>query len=174
MSRLLCVALAVPAPLGPTLDRVRALLHPDRQHMTAHITLTPPTRIDDADVPAVVEAITAACSALPAVHVSLDGARTFTGRSRTVYLEVQAGAEAVTRIQAALTFGPFVAEGRPFHPHVTIANRCAPVVLAAAARAFAGFRAEFDVDAVTVFEHGTDGWWPIAVAPLGALGQRGS
>lgn len=172
MARLVCIALAVPAPLGPRLDRARMLVHPDKRHMGAHITLTAPARLDDVD--ALVTRVATVCGDLAPVHIGIGPAATFGGRARTVFLEVTTGHEAVTGIQRSVAGAAGSDDARPFHPHVTLANRCPAVVLAATARAFDDFTAEFDVAAVTVYEHGADGWLPLAVAPLSAGRMGGS
>ncbi len=167
MSRLLCTAIAVPPPLGQRIDRARALLRPGKRHMAAHITVVPPTRIQDEDLDAVVQQVLAACAGLPAFDVALDGVGSFRPRTPAVFLRVTAGASEAEAVHRALATGLLATDERRYRAHVTIANRCPAPLLDAAEEAFAGFRAGFRAADVTVFEHGLQGWTPLAVAPLG-------
>lgn len=168
MSRLWCVTLALPEPLGARLHRARTLIDPGRAHMWPHVTLVPPTRIDGHE-PVLARVREVARHAMP-FELVLSGVDTFLPRTPAVFLRVNEGAEHAGALHAELV----PPQSRPYRPHVTIANRCGEATLRAAIDAFAGFTASCRIDQITVFEHDGTHWAPIEVAELSAGRTGGS
>jgi len=163
--RLVCLAVAVPGALGVEVDALRFRVDPSRRHMPAHITLIPPTR--HADHEAVRARLAAACAASEPVAVRVGGVGTFRPRSPVVYVSVPGGAAELgalaARLRAAAGLEP---EGRPYVPHVTVANRVPEEALDLAAAGAASVAGEFTAVEVTWFEHGAEGWAAAHALPL--------
>jgi len=165
-SPLLCVAIPVPAPLGPQLDAVRRELIPTRRHMVAHITLISPFRTDEPERWTTI--LQGVAEASRPFEVSLRGTGTFGDPPLAVYLALERGVEECQGLYEALAANE---SPRPepywLVPHVTLANRCPAETIAATIERFDGFEADFTADEVVCFQHAGEGWRPIARATLG-------
>jgi len=141
-SPLLCVAIPVPAPLGPQLDAVRRELIPTRRHMVAHITLISPFRTDEPERWTTI--LQGVAEASRPFEVSLRGTGTFGDPPLAVYLALERGVEECQGLYEALAANE---SPRPepywLVPHVTLANRCPAETIAATIERFDGFEADF-------------------------------
>lgn len=165
------VAIAVPQAYAEELESWRVHFGDPAAHLIqAHITLLPPTTVNDLD--AVMGHLAAVASRHDDFHIELRGTGTFRPLSPVVYVRVARGAEQITTLQADVRSGPLGRQLRfEYHPHVTVANEVADEVLTAAQRELADYRAQFDAEAITVYEQANDGVWsPLQSFPLHPAG----
>lgn len=155
------VSIPVPAPEGDYLQRRRADFGDDAAwRIPAHITLVPPTPVDEETYAAFVEHCAKVASTWPPFDVLLRGTGTFRPISDVVYIQVAQGVAACERLEQQLRSGPV--ERRLdfyYHPHVTIAHNVPAECLERAFTELADFRAEFVVDAFHLYEQGQDEVW---------------
>ncbi|MEU7467323.1 2'-5' RNA ligase family protein [Streptomyces sp. NPDC044984] len=157
------VSIAVPEPHGSRLQQLRAGFGDAAAHgIPTHVTLLPPTEIDDADL-AVVEAhlgeVAAAGRPFP---MRLSGTGTFRPLSPVVYVRVVDGGEACTWLQKQVrdASGPVARELQfPYHPHVTVAHGIEEAAMDRAFEELAGYEAEWPCTGFALYEQGADGVW---------------
>jgi 2'-5' RNA ligase len=155
------VAIAVPEPYGTELqDRRHAFGDPLAASIPTHVTLLPPTVIDDESLEVVtkhLESIAAKCSGF---HIRLRGTGTFRPVSPVVFVQVAVGIASCEQLEAEVRSGPLrVDRSYPYHPHVTVAHDIAPESLDRAFDELADYEVEFDVTAFGLYEHGADQVW---------------
>lgn len=170
MSLLIGVAVAVPDPWGGELEAWRADLgDPQAGAIPAHITVLPPTRVDEDALDDVEQHLAVAASSVPAFEVRLRGTATFRPVSPVVFVALSAGISGCEALEAAVRRGPLARElDHPYHPHVTVAHDVAPAALDYVHEGLSEFVARFGVASFTMFQRGTDGsWLPRRVFPLG-------
>lgn len=183
--RTIGVAIPIPEPFLAELGAYRERFGDPLAHaIVAHITLVPPTQVPDDEAMAAVVAHLAASSAqFQPFRVVLLGAGTFQPVSPVVFVPLDQGEQEVRAIEAAVRKGPLDRTlNFPYHPHVTVAHDVDPAWLAEAEQAMAGYRAEFEVAALALFENGPDGVWreiqQFALAgpntPAGGSGEPGA
>lgn len=167
------VALAVPEPFGPMLQRARAGFGDPLAHeIPPHVTLLGPTVVEPADLAAVVEHLTAVGRLHAPFEVHLRGTGTFRPVSDVVFVQVVRGIAECELLERDVRSGPLVQELRfNYHPHVTVAHDVPDEALDRAFTELARFEARFRVASIQVFEHGDDGVWrtvrdiPLAARP---------
>lgn len=165
------VALQVPQPYGPQLQRARAGFgDPLAQDIPPHITLLGPTVLEPAELEAVGDHLTAVGKEHAPFRIHLRGTGTFRPVSAVVFVQVVEGIAECELLERAVRSGPLQQDLRfNYHPHVTVAHDVPDEALDRAFDELAGFEARFDVDAIQVFEHGDDGVWrPVRDFPLTA------
>lgn len=152
------VLIPVPDPYRALLDRYRRGLG-DEPATPAHITLLPPTEVDDGTWASLPEALEVVAARHPRFGVRLRGSGTFRPVSPVVFVVVVEGISGCERLEADLRTGTPGAQRRfPYHPHVTIAH---DVDEAELDRAFADhrhFEASFEVSSFTLYREHLDGW----------------
>jgi 2'-5' RNA ligase len=159
--RTIGVAIGIPAPWGPQLDRHRAAAgDPLAPFIPAHLTLLGPTEVAESDGEAIVKHL----AEVSAVHAPFDlhlrGTGTFRPLNQVVFVAVAADVQACASLASAVRSGPLDRELRyPYHPHVTVAHDVPPAALDAVGRELASFEASFTVGEFTLYEHGQDGHW---------------
>ena len=134
------VAIAVPEPFASDLRRYRASFG-DSQADTVptHLTLLPPSAVDEADLPDVAKHLAEVAAAHPAFDLHLRGSATFRPVSPVVFVAVAAGISECELLAADVRTGPLQCDLRfPFHPHVTVAHHLPDEVMD---RAFAALSA---------------------------------
>ena len=143
----------LPEPLGVHIQAWRrALRDPTAQRIGPHLTLVPPQKVAEHDVPSALALVErAVAEAVPCV-VELDGAATFLPSSPVAYLVVTEGGPALDALEAALRAPPLDRRTHPFHPHVTVTQDRPVGEVEAAARELAGFRASFPVREVALMQ----------------------
>ena len=161
MVRRIGVAIGIPEPWGPELDRHRAASgDPVAAFVPAHLTLLGPTEVPVADGDAIVKHLTEVAAAHPRFQLHLHGTGTFRPLNQVVFVAVVADVEACASLAAAVRSGPLDQELRyPYHPHVTVAHDVPAEALDAVGADLASFEASFMVDGFTLYEHGDDGQW---------------
>ena len=160
-ARILGVAIAVPDPFGTELTAMRERLgDPDWRTIPTHVTLLPPTTVDDVLLPEIHDHLAAAAAKTEPFRIRLRGSGTFRPVSPVVFVRVQEGGAACDRLQRVVRTGPLSRDLTfPFHPHVTVAHHLDDDALDRAAKEMAAFSAAFDVVDFVLYEHGTDGVW---------------
>lgn len=151
------------------MDGYRAALSGDRPETPAHITLAPPTEVDDAALPDVVEHLEEVAQHSSPFGVRIRGTGTFRPVSPVVFVGVVAGIAGCEALAKRVRSGPLHAEPSfPYHPHVTIAHGLADDLLDRAFEEQAGFDATWPVTSFTLYEHTSDsGWTPSRELTLG-------
>jgi len=163
------VAIAIPDPWGAELEAWRASFgDPEASAIPAHITLLPPTTVDDELLPEVEEHLAAAAQQSSSFEVHLRGTGTFRPVSPVVFVSLAAGISGCERVEARVRSGLLARDVEfPYHPHVTVAHDLPDTVLDDAYAALADFSGRFDVTEFVLYVHGEDGWRPRRTFTLG-------
>lgn len=164
------VAVDIPEPFGSYLRERREHFGDPLAHaIPPHITLLPPTDVDDADLDAIHEHCAAVASRFRPFTVELAGTGTFRPISPVVFARVAVGWRECAGLERAIRSGPIE---RPldfdYHPHVTLAHHVSDAQLDAAEAGLADYSAAFEVAAVHLYHHGDDEIWrPVLAFGLG-------
>lgn len=157
------VSIAVPEPHGSLLQERRAGFGDAAAHgIPTHVTLLPPTEVEEADLPAVDAHLTQVAAAGRPFPMRLCGTGTFRPLSPVVYVRVVQGAEDCARLQQRVrdASGPMARELQfPYHPHVTVAHGIDDAAMDRAFEELAGFDAEWPCTGFALYEQGADGVW---------------
>lgn len=155
------VAIAVPEPHGSHLQRRRHDFgDPLAGSIPTHVTLLPPTRIDDLSLTAVGKHLETIASRTNAFPMRLRGTGTFRPVSPVVFVQVAVGIAECEGLELEVRSGPLGADRTyPYHPHVTVAHDIAPELLDRAFDELADYEVAFEVTAFGLYEHGTDQVW---------------
>ena len=155
------VSIPIPSPHGEFLQERRAAFgDTSAWQIPAHITLLPPTEIDDGTYAAFREH----CAKVAATHLAFDvflrGTGTFRPVSDVVYIQVARGVSACEGLEADLRSGPVNRElDFNYHPHVTVAHNVPTADLDRAFEELAGYAVHFRATSYHLYELGTDGVW---------------
>ena len=157
------VAVQIPAPHGPALQRARAGFgDPLADDIPPHVTLLGPTVVEPVELEVVTAHLEAVGRAHPPFTVHLRGTGTFRPVSAVVFVQVVRGIAECEQLERAVRTGPLAQELRfNYHPHVTVAHDVPEPALDRAFDELADFEAEFEVGSFQVFEHGDDGVWRV-------------
>jgi 2'-5' RNA ligase len=163
----------VPEPYRSVLDDYRRGLG-DALATPAHITLLPPTDVDDTIWAALPSVLAAVAARHEPFTVRLRGTGTFRPVSPVVFVGVVDGVGCCERLEADLRMEA-LASGRrfPYHPHVTIAHDVGEADLDRAFADHAGFEATFDVASFTLYRGDTGGWTAVRKFPLSGSARPG-
>ncbi|MFC9928524.1 2'-5' RNA ligase family protein [Streptomyces sp. NPDC127190] len=157
------VSIAVPEPHGSLLQERRAGFGDAAAHsIPTHVTLLPPTEVDEADLPAVEAHLSAVAAAGRPFPMRLSGTGTFRPLSPVVYVRVVEGAEDCTWLQQRVrdSSGPVARELQfPYHPHVTVAHGIEEAAMDRAFEELAGFEAEWPCTGFALYQQGADEVW---------------
>ena len=157
------VAVAIPEPWASELQDYRTAVGDTTATMIpTHITLVPPTEIDDLQVPDVEKHLEAAAAEVASYGVHLRGTGTFRPVSPVVFVTLVEGISQCEQLAAAVRRGPLDVELQyPYHPHVTIAHDLEDPLLDRAFDELAAFECEFAVSDFHLYVHDEDaGWQP--------------
>ena len=155
------VTIELPEPYRTELTSWRKYLgDPSAAKNPPHITLLPPTPLEDE----VIATFSAHLANVAAAHdpfkVRLVGSGTFRPVSPVVFVVLLEGAEGCASVQADVRSGPVARElPFPYHPHVTVAHDLPEPQLDRALEELAGYEAEFDAVGFELFERDDDGYW---------------
>jgi 2'-5' RNA ligase len=171
-NRIIGVSIAVPEPYGSLIQQRRAGFGDPLAHSIAtHVTLLPPTEVDEAVLPAFREHLELVAAAGCPFRMRLDGTATFRPLSPVVYVELREGAASCADLQERVRSGPVQRELQfPYHPHVTIAHCIAEEAMDLAQRELADFTASWTANGFSLYEQGPDGVWRKLYDYLFALG----
>jgi 2'-5' RNA ligase len=159
--RVIGVAIGLPEPSAGELRRWRHDLgDPMAGFVAPHVTLVPPTEVEDHEVDAIERHLDEVAAGLPTFEISLRGTGTFRPVSPVVFIALAAGISGCERIEKAIRRGP-LARARKFnyHPHVTVAHDLPDTALDRAFVELADYRADFSVGSFGLFERAADGFW---------------
>ncbi len=170
MSRTIGVAIPVPEPYGSLLRSKRAEFGDAMASMVpSHVTLIPPTEVEDADMESVCNALERASASLPPFPMRLRGTATFRPVSPVVFVAVSQGISYTEMLSKAVRTALGVDEPAfPFHPHVTVAHNLDDAHLDRAYDELKDFECQFVVDGFALYQHDdVDGWVPQRTFDLG-------
>lgn len=157
------VSIAVPEPHGSLLQERRAGFGDAAAHgIPTHVTLLPPTEVDEADLPAIDAHLSEVATAGRPFPMRLSGTGTFRPLSPVVYVRVVEGADACAWLQQRIrdASGPVARELQfPYHPHVTVAHGIDDAAMDRAFEELARFEAEWPCTGFALYEQGADGVW---------------
>ena len=157
------VAVAIPEPWASELQDYRTAVGDTTAAMIpTHITLVPPTEIDDMVVADVEKHLEEVAAEIASYCVHLRGTGTFRPVSPVVFVTLVEGISQCEQLAGAVRRGPLdVALQFPYHPHVTIAHHLEDPLLDRAFDELAAFECEFDVSDFHLYVHDADeGWQP--------------
>ncbi|MHA5053597.1 2'-5' RNA ligase family protein [Streptomyces sp. SD15] len=157
------VSIAVPEPHGSLLQERRAGFgDPAACGIPTHVTLLPPTEVDDSALPAIEAHLVEVAAVGRPFPMRLSGTGTFRPLSPVVYVQVADGAESCTWLQQQVrdVSGPMARELHfPYHPHVTVAHGIDDAAMDRAYEELADYRAEWPCTGFALYEQGADGVW---------------
>jgi 2'-5' RNA ligase len=105
---------------GRFVESMRQEVHPDHDHLPAHITILPPRQLSGTEDQA-MEMLRQEIPKLDAFSVRLGEVETFFPMTPTVFIRVAKSAHRIREMHDRLNIGPLEsAENWPFMPHVTI------------------------------------------------------
>jgi 2'-5' RNA ligase len=162
-ARIIGVAIGLPEPYAGELQEWREKLgDPMARAIPPHVTLIPPTEIDDVELPAVAAHLDAVGARQWPFEMCLRGAGSFRPISPVVFVSIALGISGCEHLEMAVRTGPL---DRPrkfnYHPHVTVAHDVPDDVLDRAFLELADYQATFDVGCFGLFERDPDGVWHI-------------
>ena len=164
------VALAIPEPWATQLQDYRTALGDETAaRIPTHITLVPPTEVDDAELAGIDRHLEATAQGFGAFDVHLRGTGTFRPVSPVVFVTLAEGIAHCEQLALAVRRGPLeVPLQFPYHPHVTIAHHLPDETLDRAFTELATFECVFSADEFHLYRHeDSDGWRPTRDYPLG-------
>lgn len=170
------VAIGLPEPIHSELQAWRERLgEPSAASIPPHITLLPPTALDEAALPAVEEHLRLAAAGEEPFDVHLRGSSTFRPVSPVVFVPLAVGISGCERVERRVRSGPLTRDlGFPYHPHVTVAHDVGEHLLDRAFIELSSYDAHFQVWGFTLFEQGPDRVWrPQRDFPFGRGGLPG-
>ncbi|WP_121258231.1 2'-5' RNA ligase family protein [Nocardioides ferulae] len=163
------VAVAIPEPWATQLRDYRLAVGDETAEMIpTHITLVPPTEIEDEQLPDIEGHLAEAAEAAGPFRVHLRGTGTFRPVSPVVFVTLVEGISSCERLAAGLRRGPLDVELRfPYHPHVTVAHEVDEAALDQAFAELADFDCVFEVGQIHLYVHDAErGWQPTREFPL--------
>jgi len=163
------VALAIPEPWASQLQDYRTSVGDTTATMIpTHITLVPPTEVDEADLSSIEAHLSDVAGRLRGFAIHLRGTGTFRPVSPVVFVTVVEGISQCEQLAAAVRQGPLRVDLQfPYHPHVTIAHHLPDETLDRAFYELATFGSVFDAEAFYLYMHDEEtGWKPTRDFPL--------
>ena len=163
------VAIAIPEPWATELQDYRTSIgDTTASQIPTHITLLPPTELEDAEIASVSEHLAEAAATVEPFGIHLRGTGTFRPVSPVVFVMVAEGISQCEQLAGALRQGPLAVELQfPFHPHVTIAHHLPDEALDRAFEELATFEAVFEAAEFHLYVHDdASGWKPTRDFPL--------
>lgn len=173
--RTIGVAVAIPEPWATELQDYRASVGDATAAMIpTHITLVPPTEVDEAVLPEIEAHLADVAAGVDAFTVHLRGTGTFRPVSPVVFVAVVEGISQCEQLAAAVRRGPLAVElAFPYHPHVTVAHDLPQERLDQAFDELASFDASFEVADFHLYVHEDgSGWRPTRDFALRSAARR--
>ncbi|MFD7919148.1 2'-5' RNA ligase family protein [Streptomyces sp. NPDC059740] len=155
------VSLAVPEPYGSFLQERRADFgDPAAHNIPSHITLLPPTVVDEDTVPEVERHLAEVAAAGRPFTLRLSGTDTFRPLSPVVFVRLVEGEGGCASLQERVRTGPCARDlAFPYHPHVTVAHGISETAMDRAQQELAGFEASWTTTGFALYEQGADEVW---------------
>ena len=170
-------------PDGPVADQLdglrRAVGDPALERIAPHVTLVPPVNVRAEDLgPALGRLRVAAAAVAGPLRLTLGPPATFLPVNAVLYLQVGGDLPGLRALRYSVSGPPLERpSGRPWVPHVTLANRVPAERITAALAALDRYAVVADVDRVVLLEElAGRKWRPLADAALGpalVLGRGG-
>ena len=157
------VAVAIPEPWASELQDYRTAVGDTTAAMIpTHITLVPPTEIDDMIVADVEKHLEEVAAEIASYCVHLRGTGTFRPVSPVVFVTLVEGISQCEQLAADVRRGPLAMDlAFPFHPHVTIAHHLGDPELDRAFDELSAFECTFPVTDFHLYVHDDEvGWQP--------------
>ncbi|GAA2739656.1 2'-5' RNA ligase family protein [Pedococcus aerophilus] len=164
------VSIAIPSPHAEMLQAKRASFgDPLAESIPTHVTLLPPTEVDDDELTDAVEHLEEVAAEKTSFRMVLRGTGSFRPISPVVFVQVSGGLADCELLEKAVRSGPLERSLEfYYHPHVTVAHHVPEEALDRAFTELADFECEFAVGEFHLYEHGTDGVWrPVRSFSLG-------
>jgi 2'-5' RNA ligase len=164
------VAIPVPDPYGSLLREKRAAFgDPLAETVPSHVTLIPPTEIQDDQLDVVADSLERASVTLPPFPMSLRGTGTFRPVSPVVFVAVSQGISYTEMLAQCVRTALASPEPEfPFHPHVTVAHNLDDTSLDRAYDELRDFECRFTVSEFALYHHEPgSGWVPQRAFTLG-------
>lgn len=164
------VSIAIPSPHAEMLQAKRASFgDPLADSIPTHVTLLPPTEVDDDELTEAVEHLEEVAAEKTSFRMVLRGTGSFRPISPVVFVQVSGGLADCELLEKAVRRGPLERSLEfYYHPHVTVAHHVPEEALDRAFTELADFECEFVVGEFHLYEHGTDGVWrPVRSFSLG-------
>lgn len=155
------VAVAIPEPYASQLRDLRESFG-DRRALTVptHVTLLPPTPVDEESLRTVEKHLAAVAELHPAFPMRLRGTGTFRPVSPVVFVAVAVGICECELLAQDVRTGLLTAEPEfPYHPHVTVAHDLDDQALDLAFDTLASYECDFDVTAFVLYVHDEEKGW---------------
>gem|GEM_PF-223205 len=161
-ARVIGVAVAIPEPQASYLQGLRERYgDPLARSIPTHVTLLPPTTVDDSLIGEIDAHLAAVAAATGPFRLELAGSGTFRPVSPVVFVVIVDGVLGCQRLENGVRSGVL---WRPldfsYHPHVTVAHDLPEETLDEAAKDLAGYSASIDVTRFTRYEHSGGVWVP--------------
>jgi 2'-5' RNA ligase len=155
------VAVPIPEPWGQELaDARKRFGDPMAGLIPPHITLLPPTAVDDSVFDQAEAHLAAVAEQQSSFDVHLRGTGSFRPVSPVVFVAVAGGISDCERLERGVRSGALERPLHfPYHPHVTVAHDIPDVGLQRAYDQLADYEARFNVGSFQLYEHGDDGVW---------------
>ena len=157
------VAVAIPEPWGTELQQYRmAVGDLSATMIPTHITLVPPTEVDDVHLVEVEKHLQEVAAEASTFAVRLRGTGTFRPVSPVVFVTLAKGISSCEQLARAVRRGPLDVDLHyPYHPHVTVAHHLDDERLDRAFEELADFECEFEVEDFHLYVHDEErGWRP--------------
>lgn len=178
--RVIGVAISIPEPYGAELNGWRERFgDPMARSIPTHVTLLPPTTVDEPLLPEIVAHLESVAAAEAPFEMQLQGTGTFRPVSPVVFVALARGISGCERLEQRVRTGPLTRDlPFPYHPHVTVAHDLPDETLDRAFADLAAFSASITVSAFCMFEHVQGVWEPqreftLSGAPLAAPAVEG-
>ncbi|WP_372409018.1 2'-5' RNA ligase family protein [Streptomyces luteireticuli] len=157
------VSIAVPEPYGSFLQKRREGFGDPHAHgIPTHVTLLPPTEVDDASLSVIEQHLAEVAALGRPFPMRLSGTGTFRPLSPVVFVNVVEGSASCSWLQKRIrdASGPLARELQfPYHPHVTIAHGIPEEAMDRAFEELAEYEAAWTVAGFALYEQGADGVW---------------
>lgn len=166
---------SVPEPWGSRLqDYRRELGDRNADLIPTHVTLVPPTEVDDACAAAMREHLRLVADKHAEFRVHLRGTGTFRPVSPVVFVTLAEGIGECEQLAHDVRSGPLDAElAFPYHPHVTVAQMVADDKLDQAFDDLVDVDCVFHVGAFDLYVHDDEAGWEL-VESYALPARRGS
>jgi 2'-5' RNA ligase len=159
--RTIGVAIPIPDPYGPELQRYRESCgDPLARSIPTHITLVPPVQVPAPAVELIERHLSAVAADERPFPILLRGTGTFRPVSPVVFVALATGISECENLEQRVRRGPLDRPlAFPYHPHVTVAHHLGDGMLDRAFKELAEYQAEFPVWGFSLYEHGEDAVW---------------
>ena len=156
------VALSIPEPWASDLQDYRTSIDPSAALIPTHITLVPPTVLDESQFGGVQDHLAQVAEARTPFEIHLRGTGTFRPVSPVVFISLVEGISQTEQLAAAIRSGPLDVDVEfPFHPHVTVAHHLDDDVMDRAFDDLATFDCAYEVTRFHLYVHDeAEGWRP--------------